>query len=386
MEDTDWRVDVTSGKPIGDGCLKCYLAITQGCAMKWATGVKIYNDTSDPEHKEVKKAADEATDNLQKIENGEEVTFRPPSAVTTHSTSGRINYFDVGFLTENEIQKLTDNVTCKALAINLVTRTKEDGSGVETGAYVSLKDLPPQMSLGEILGMKKTRVWCQESQDLREDILSTENQLCQDQGVRTMKFAREAEVANRPLALQSHGSGVVNLQTIIAKSKDIIAERLAKEAIKGSAGEESAAPEDAEEIVDDGPFLGRQAAQTVQPKKQSRRKAAGGAPRGRSPSPSGVTNSKPPSSSHGAVKNEKGAKVDAELSKQLRSTDPELFEVVNKLGYFPDCFQNLTVKHMFVGTLGRSLHQDGVVNCYVLCLDACCLIDQLIRFKAFFCI
>lgn len=49
--------------------------------------------------------------------------------------------------------------------------------------------------------------------------------------------------------------------------------------------------------------------------------------------------------------------LDVAAAERLSTEDPELKQVVDRLGYVPECFANLCVGKMFSGKLGRSLHQ-----------------------------
>ena len=188
------------------------------------------------------------------------------------------------------------------------------------------------------------------------------DQLCQEQGVRTFKLARNAEVGNRNAALKCSGpadQGFVNLDNLIEKAEKMIAEREANEGARGDDSPDRKPDLFTVDDDDDGPRLGLQAQQASRPAKAKVKRTAAQKKRGKSVSPAP---SRGKASSGGAHRDKAQAvatiKMEPELATKIKKEDPDLFEVITVLQYYPDCFQNLTVEQSFQPKLGRSIHQE----------------------------
>ena len=100
-------------------------------------------------------------------------------------------------------------------------------------------------------------------------------------------------------------------------------------------------------------------------KRQPRRTAA----RETSPSPERPGSRAAPSVSGGGAsrRGSTTASLDLVASERLRKADPDLHQVVERLGYMPVCFEKLTVEKMFRPNMGRSLYQDWIgVWCHLV--------------------
>lgn len=218
------------GNPKQQGCIACYKAITEGCSKEWDDGIRIYHDKSHPENSQVRRDADESTLCQERREAGKEVNFKPPSQVCTTTSTGRTHYYECAFIGEAELVKFT-GLGHKALKLEMVRRQNEDGSGTSEGIYISFADLGP-LPLNEVLALRRTRVWIDETQNHTQEILAPANQMCKNQGKNVFGLAREAEVRSRPSHLTSSGRDYLpTLTSLIDKANKIIEQRREKEAL-----------------------------------------------------------------------------------------------------------------------------------------------------------
>ena len=57
----------------------------------------------------------------------------------------------------------------------------------------------------------------------------------------------------------------------------------------------------------------------------------------------------------------KGGIIDQQAADQLKKDDPDLYKVVDCLGYVPECFSNLELSKLFDEKLGRSVYQARMI-------------------------
>lgn len=217
------------GRPKQQACITCFKAITEGCSKEWDEGIQIYHDKGHPEHGSLQRDANEAVAVIERREGGKPVNFKPPSTVATCTTTGRTHYYECAFIGEAELVKFT-GLGHKALKLEMVTRQNEDGSGTSEGIYISFADLG-DLPLNEVLALRRTRVWIDETQNHTQEILSPANQLCKNQGKNVFNFARQAEVSKRPSHLTCSGrDNLPTLKALVEKADKIIEQRREKEA------------------------------------------------------------------------------------------------------------------------------------------------------------
>ena len=194
-----------------------------------------------------------------------------------------------------------------------------------------------------------------------EHSLTPDDQLCQDHGSRVFEYIRDAALNNRPGALKS--GGIANLQTLDSlknKASNIISKREAKAAEKADAANVSSDDEPAGPTVLAAPSLGSIASQQppVATKKRAAKKKL---TKEREDSPGAdvvsMVSGQGASSVGKKSKDKEFSAADLAVVNQMKQQDPELHQVVKRLGYVPDCFEKLHLSKMFGSKLGRSIHQ-----------------------------
>jgi hypothetical protein len=283
----DWGDCDSDGNPVGDGCGRCVKVATEGYCSDWAT---ISARLQDPRENIFRQEFSSAVDNLVKIkENGEIVEFSPPSTVSAGARTGTMNYYDAAFFTEADVLRYC-NLPSREFKLKMVSRNFEDGNGSIMGAYMSLRDLG-DMSFGDILALRKTRVFSITEACHAEAILDPSDQIRQGQGQDTFAYVVNNATASRDdgtmCLAKNYLPTVLGLQK---KAADIMAKREQREleaTKKGTDDDE----EEAEVEEDEGSLrakkppgiqLGTIAARApAKPKPKAKAKA-----RARSPSPS----------------------------------------------------------------------------------------------------
>ena len=342
--------------------------------MGFDEGAQIYNDKTHPAHGKVKTTVDACRAALEARENGVESSVQPPSEVLATMQQGLMNYYDVGFLGEADITHYF-GLPSKALSLKLVSRPREDGSGYDQGIYISLRDL--DVSVGELLSIRKTRVWSSSETSHHEALLTRGDQLCAEQGPNTYQYVRKAETDDRPEGLR--WDKLYTMASLKEKAARIISAREAQEKPEEVQGSGSAVVN----LEDDGaaPVLGSIAKQRQmqqepskkQPKKRATRKTAD--PDGarvdspaRSRQAAGAVPGAGKSSSQ-AASTRPAKTLEPEASAAFKKADPDLHEVVLRLGYIPDCFHNLVIHKCFTLKMGRSLFQAGLQFIFIPCFS-----------------
>lgn len=184
-------------------------------------------------------------------------------------------------------------------------------------------------------------------------------------------FIRQGALAGRPDSLKCEGrTNLLTLAVLKNKAATIIAKREEKAqaalAVEGSA--ENVENEDEVEVqAFAAPKLGSIASKVQQKmpkpatKKPAKAKKAAvkAEPREESPENSQAGSASVTASKAGKLKST-STQLDPVQAAEFRKAEPELFEVVERLGYIPDCFSNLDVFKHFSNKLGRTLHQARV--------------------------
>ena len=171
-------------------------------------------------------------------------------------------------------------------------------------------------------------------------------------------YARTAEVNERPKELQKGAAyHMLSLSDIAEKAAKVVEERESKAAVL--AGDISE-PEIVETSIASAPSLGalaakRAAAAQAAPPKKRVKAPKRAAARSLSPSRSVAVSA----SGTGTRKPGKGIKssLDTEVAELFRKHDPDLHQCMERVGYIPDCFVNVTLNRMFLLNKGRSLYQ-----------------------------
>ena len=317
--------------------------MTAGCCLPLDEGVRIYNDPSDPQHPKVKSTVDACTAALEaRDEDGAIPAIHPPSEVLSSQQQGMMHYREVAFLAESDITHYL-GLSSKALGLNMVNRPNEYGTGFESGCYISMRGL--DLPLGDLLSLRKTRVWTQNNCVQNEMLLQPSNQLCTQQGLNTYEYVCSAEVRDRPSGLSSHGPGLPTMQCLRTKADKINAER-AQEA----SGVAASAPA---QIIELGSIANKRG-MNANPKK--------GAKKPKKEKESNQAEEDAVSASKVSGSTRPASKIlDEATSMQFKAADPELHEVVVRLGYLPDCFVKLREENCFGNKMGRSIFQ--ATNC-----------------------
>lgn len=190
-----------------------------------------------------------------------------------------------------------------------------------------------------------------------EHSLTPEQQLCQSQGSRVFEYIRDASMENRPGALKS--GGISNLQTLASlrsKAENIIAKREAKVADLVEDGPEEESQDEAATMLL-APAIGSIASQPLAlAKKKAPKRKAKEKNKDMEVVDDGDLSFGGGASSQGSKRKDH---LDIAAAEAFKKSDADLFQVVQRLGFVPDCFNNLTRAKMFCPKLGRSLRQAG---------------------------
>jgi hypothetical protein len=305
----------------------------------------------DPREKEFRADFNLALKNLKLSESDEPAEFTPASSVGTHNFCGQEGYYEVGFPSEGEVIKYT-GLAPKALGLKVTTRPLEDGPGVVSGSYISLRDL--DIPLGDILAMRKVKVYRGFETEHNEQILSRARQIRQQQGSDMYTYVTEQTTAAQGDATKtSSRAHLPTLENLRKKAADIISQRQMGEQQQQQMQDDEAADEDDENEEtatrmakkSGGIALGSIAAKTYPKSKAAGKKTKRKA---KSPSPD-------PSMRSGGGKGGAGGGYYT-LDEGLAKTDPELHKVAIRLGHTPVSFHRLSVRANLEGQkLGVSI-------------------------------
>ena len=286
------------------------------------------------------------------------------SGVSNNSTLTESFHWEVAFMTDADLMRWTES-TAKTLGLPQDDRLNEDGS-VLRGAYVSLRDLPAAMKIGDVLSLMKVRFSLDRSLTVTENLLQRQLHSSQTANVKKAATAKVLSRRNPNLLLNKLDS----LPTLVAlQAKAAAAEAALKQKEAEGTGVD---PEDQVDLrrsvvlglgsLDDEPARPSKKPRKdsskakAAPKQASKRERESQRERETSPAPSGTSRTRrPPRNFEG--KSSAGSEMlsESEIRKRLPG-DPELQRVACRLGKVPDCFLSLQPQRFMNGEkLGRSL-------------------------------
>jgi hypothetical protein len=107
--------------------------------------------------------------------------FNPPSAINADCQIGEESYIEYMFMTETQFIKYCKG-SFQATGAQVYERTAEDGVTKILGTYVSFSDMPSDISLTELLSIRKVKFYSRVGTQWLEHLLLPENQIRQQQG------------------------------------------------------------------------------------------------------------------------------------------------------------------------------------------------------------
>ena len=383
-----WGVYSNADLPIGDACARCLKICRQVLCLDWQSTVE-------------RLAAKDATlcelwgeveSNMIEMEEWEQVNpsqptlphpIKTPTSISTQRGLSECFYWEVAFLTDSEILKWTGS-TSKALGLTLEDRVCEDGISVVKGVYVSLRDLPHSMRIGDILSLKKVRYSI--DRVLFQDEKLLERPVHKSQAAAVRQAATTALLSRRCAELQLQNiDKLPTLQSLVAKAK------ASEEVLKNQeqAGAEAADKKRSVSLAlgsleEDLPLAGaaKKRRDSAKPKQAGASKRppgkeadAGGLPGGlgqlvphrpqetrdtspaaeRAESMRSVKSKRAKSLSNFDAKTSGDVMTEGEIAKKLPG-DLELQRVAIRLGRVPECFLSLSPVRLLAGEkIGRSV-------------------------------
>ena len=346
------------------GCTRCVKAVERGTGHKWEVGIKKYND---PKEDAYTKLVDDCCAELDKIDalpNDQQPRFEPPNSVEVHSHIGQYSYYELGFLSDAQVPKYT-GLSIKGLGMDPSVRRAEDGKTVIEGLYISLADLPDSMSFGELLSLRKVRLFNQSSTCLLEHQLLAEHQLHEKQGIHLLPFLEDLKPKDSAL---KPSTSVPTLVELIDLAQPILQKQKAKEEALAA---KMAGHQDGESDVEEVPAkkgrvavgaaamvpLSKKDLQKMAAEKKRALKARQASPpprrdsSKRSDSPTSAV-SRPKSSVVGKEGNLKEEDIRAKIGH-----DTEMLMVCLRIESVPVCLLNLTVENSFTSSsIGNQIH------------------------------
>ncbi len=215
MQEVQWAEHDARRDPVGD---RCFLDVqTQVEAFPELTFEECAAKFHSKEEK-VWKAGFQAARQVkqQLLEGNPAPEWRPPSSVCHTKKRTITTYFEVGFVTEAEVQHMTGS-TSKDLRLGKPhSLDLEDGQSTLQGWFIKLSGLSPS----DLAGVRRVRIESSVGIDLQEHLLVPGKQIQQDQGLKTFNFLSKVQADSHPSAykpLNRHHTP--SLETSMASAK-----------------------------------------------------------------------------------------------------------------------------------------------------------------------
>ena len=135
-------------------------------------------------------------------------------------------YFEVGFVTESEVQNITGSTSKDLRLGKSQTLELEDGQSTLQGWFIKLSGLSPS----DLAGVRRVRIESSVGIDLQEHLLVPGKQIQQDQGLKTFNFLSKVQAEAHPSAykpLNRHHTPC--LETLMTNAKATQEDRGARE-------------------------------------------------------------------------------------------------------------------------------------------------------------
>ena len=212
MQDVQWAEYDAKNEPVGHKSLLDLQTVCEG--FPELSFDEVASKFHNKEEKVLKAAYAAARGVKEQLLNGNPAPeWLPPSNVT-HVKKRRVTtFFEVGFVTESEVQNLTGH-SSKDLKLGKPSQLElEDGTGSLSGWFIRLTGL----SASEIAAMRRVRIESTVGVDLHELLLMHSKQIHQEEGTKMFSFLSNVQTDARPSAFKSQGRHHTPCLEVLAK-------------------------------------------------------------------------------------------------------------------------------------------------------------------------
>ena len=185
----DWGQHDSKGGPVGNGCYVDMQVIIKGFPeVTWEEAGRMYHDKA---NKTFKQEVNKAKKMYQALVLP--TPFNPSSAVDCVKSQSMTTYYEVAFLTESEVSRLSGVGVKELKGLGpKITLALEDCVNTLQGWYFSLRGLSPI----EALSVRKVRIESKVCVSHTEALLHPQCQIRKEQGGELFKAAAASQMAS----------------------------------------------------------------------------------------------------------------------------------------------------------------------------------------------